>query len=332
MTYELTREQGPWMIFAGAFAGEGAQADAKELVLELRDRYSLPAYVYHKTYDFEKPVDGLGLDEYGNPKKMKYRMSGAYEEYGVLVGDFHSVNEQAMAKALNTLKYCQPDCLSAGKSTTTTLRFFGLRSFQKKINGDPEKQKKGPLGSAFKTRNPILPREYFIGGGPDSFVLDLNKDKKFSLLNCPGKYSVRVATFRGNVIIDQSKILEITNNGERLDSRLERAAEKAHLLTTKLRERKVEAYEFHDRHESIVTIGSFASVGTPRNDGKTEINPSILRIMNSYGPEKKLLPGSLRMAGIMPRSLDGIPFDIQPTPVEVPKPSAASKIAQTPRR
>jgi len=330
--YELTREHGPWMIFAAAFAGAGARGDAHELVLELRDRFSLAAFVYHKNYDFKDSFEGLGLDRFGNPKKMKFRHSVAYEEYAVLVGNFQSLTEPPMEKALKTLKFCQPNCFAAEKGKNTTLRFFGLRSLQKKLNGNPEKHKKGPLGSSFKTRNPMLPRDFFVDGGPDSFVLGMNKGVKYSLLNCPGKFSVRVATFRGNVVIDQAKIQEITNQTDRLDSKLARAAEKAHLLTTQLRQRKVEAYEFHDRHESIVAIGSFDLVGTPRSDGKTEINPSILRIMNSYGPEKKSLPGTSQAAGIMPRSLGGIPFDIQPTPVEVPKQSAASKIAKTSSR
>ena len=44
-------------------------------------------------------------------------------------------------------------------------------------------------------------------------------------------------------------------------SKLEEAAYNAHLLVVALRKQGVEAYEFHDRHESLVTIGSFDSVG-----------------------------------------------------------------------
>jgi len=331
-TYELTESHGPWMILAAAFAGEGARTDAHELVLELRDSFDLPAYIHRKNYDFKDSVEGLGLDPYGNPRRMKYRNSIAYDEYAVLVGDFETINDPAIGKALKKLKHCHPECLSSKNGRHPSLRFYGLRTMQKKINGDPSKSNKGPLGSAFKTRNPILPREYFVSGGINPMVLEMNKGVKHSLLTCPGKYSVRVATFRGNVVLDQSRIQRIASNNERMESRLAQAAEKAHSLAVALRQRGVQAYEFHDRHESIVTIGSFDSVGTPRQDGPTEINPSIWRIMTAYGPEKKKLPGSAQATGVMPRSLGGVSFDIQPTPVEVPRKSAANTIAQSKRR
>ena len=40
-------------------------------------------------------------------------------------------------------------------------------------------------------------------------MFDLNKDLEYSLLKCPGKFTVQVATFRGRVEIDQKKIEEI---------------------------------------------------------------------------------------------------------------------------
>ena len=45
--------------------------------------------------------------------------------------------------------------------------------------------------------------------------------------------------------------------------------------------------------------------------------------METYGPEKKFVPGQAQ-AYLQPRFLDGIPFDAQPLPVVVPKQSIAS--------
>ena len=167
-------------------------------------------------------------------------------------------------------------------------------------------------------------QEYFAPKGVDSLVLRMNKDVPHSLLDCPGKYTVRVATFRGNVIIDQRKVEEIEKGG-RMKSRLEQAAIDAHRLTEALREKGFEAYEFHDRHESFVTVGSFEWVGRPRADGKQEINPAVLRKIQQFSPiQQPLLDKSGRsVAGLQPRSLQGIPFDVQPWPVEVPKRSIA---------
>jgi len=49
-----------------------------------------------------------------------------------------------------------------------------------------------------------------------------------------------------------------------MKSELEAAAEKAHRLAKALRMKGYDAYEFHDRYASIVTVGSFNSAGTPR--------------------------------------------------------------------
>jgi hypothetical protein len=127
------------------------------------------------------------------------------------------------------------------------------------------------------------------------------------------------------VVIDQNQVRKIEATGQ-MESRLAEAAEKAHLLTQALRKRGVEAYEFHDRHESMVTVGSFNSVGTPRQDGRTEINPAVLKIMSDYGAYQQQLPG--QQAGLVPRSLNGISFDVQPTPVEVPQRSIATDYAR----
>ena len=71
-------------------------------------------------------------------------------------------------------------------------------------------------------------------------------------------------------------------------------------LTVALRTRGVEAYEFHDRHESIVTVGSFDSVGQPRVDGKTEINPAVHQVMAMYGATRQPIPGQGSL-GLQPR-------------------------------
>jgi hypothetical protein len=320
-TYTLAIGNGPWMVLAASFAGENAKKEAGRLVLELRKRFHVPAYVHEKRYDFTESVQGLGLNKYGEPKKMKYRQSLAFDEVAVLVGDYPSINDSGLQKTLNSLKFAPLKSVKLDRNSHTGLRFAGLRDYMKKINVDTTKRRKGLMGSAFITRNPLLPKEYFAPRGIDRVVASMNDGVKHSLLNCPGKYTVRVATFRGNVIIDQKRVSEIEMTGK-METRLAEAAEKAHFLTSALRKRGIEAYEFHDRHESMVTVGSFTSVGSPRKDGKTEINPTVLKIMTDYGAHRQPLPG--QQAGLVPRSLNGISFDIQPTPVEVPSRSIAA--------
>jgi len=325
--YKLAESNGPWMILAASFAGDGAFEEARQLTLELRKRFKWPAYVHSHHFDFTKPVEGRGLDEYGNPLKMRYRQSGSFDEIAVLIGDFPGVTDSTLQKTLKAVKYCRPSCLTLTKEKPSTLRFAGLRHWHKKLTRNEEKMRKGPMGQAFITRNPLLPQEYFTPTGFDSFVAKMNRGVEYSLLKCPAKYTVRVATFRGQVIIDPKKVAEIERTGRGMKSKLTQAAEKANRLARLLRDRNVEAYEFHDRTESIVTVGSFQAVGTPRQDGKIEIDPRILKVMENYGARRtrETIGGS---QGMKPRSLGGIPFDIQPTPVEVPQRSIAADYAR----
>ena len=186
---ELTDKHGPWMIFAGSFAGPGAERDARELVKELRSRFRLPAYVHKQHYDFTKPVRGKGYTPEGGPKIMKYRQEGSFDEIAVLVGNYASVDDPRMQKTLKQLKYAKPNCLSLDDDEPTTLRFAGLRAFNKSRNNDIDKKNKGPLGQAFVSRNPLLPDEYFVPKGIDPLVAKMNDGVKHSILDCPGKYS-----------------------------------------------------------------------------------------------------------------------------------------------
>ncbi len=315
-SYVLTQEHGPWLILAASFSGDIAEQQAKELVLELRSKFGMAAYIHRQTYDFTQPVEGIGFDEEGNRKLMRYRTAARYDSYAVLVGDFPSVEDPNLAKTLDKIKHAFPQCLDLQKRPKSAQRFAGLRNWYRQINEDPEKRQKGPMGHAFATRNPLLPAEYFVAGGLDKFIVDMNKDLEYSLLKCKGKYTVRVATFRGQgtMNLKQMNTMEVSDE-------LDKAAEKAHKLTVALRKQGVEAYEFHDRHESVVTIGSFDSIGTPRPDGKIDINPAIYQIMQTYGADRTPLPGLGGQLALRPKSLAGITFDAQPLPVETPRPS-----------
>jgi hypothetical protein len=94
-----------------------------------------------------------------------------------------------------------------------------------------------------------------------------------------------------------------------------------------LRERGIEAYEFHDRTESIVTIGSFESEGTLLPNGTVEINPEMFKIVQQYRAVPREIPGR-GAVGLQPVSLAGITFDVQPIPMPVPRRSVATDYAR----
>ena len=103
-------------------------------------------------------------------------------------------------------------------------------------------------------------------------VAKMNDGVEHSLLNCPGNYSVKIATFRGKTILqtsgeDNGSGMAFWNGRKKKDRNLlVEAAENAHLLAEELRSHGIEAYEFHDRTESIVTIGSFSQAAGAKTD------------------------------------------------------------------
>jgi hypothetical protein len=117
----------------------------------------------------------------------------------------------------------------------------------------------------------------------------MNDGVEHSLLDCPGAYTVKVATFRGKTILQTSaedsqsakSFWNRRSNDDRIP--LVEAAENAHLLTEELRAHGFEAYEFHDRTESIVTIGSFAQAAQRTLDGRVVAMPAVQRIVETFG-------------------------------------------------
>ena len=53
-------------------------------------------------------------------------------------------------------------------------------------------------------------------------------------------------------------------------------------MASELRSQGVEAYQFHDRYRSLVTIGSFEQLGRELPDGRFEYTPEIRAVMKKY--------------------------------------------------
>jgi len=330
--YELTEAQGPWMIMAASFSGEGEgpEQQAHTLILEIRKRFHVPAYLYDKAFDYSEKIRTNRLNQYGDPVVGKYRRGGTYREYAVLVGDFPRVDHADAQALLKKLKYSEIECMRLDGKKQDYAVLGGLRIMQREINrlaghGHEVNAKRGPLGHAFLTTNPLLPDDYFRPKGLDSTVLRMNEHAEYSLLKCPGKYTVQVATFTGKIIIDPKKIRELEKRGTddrelARESQLADAADKANRLAKALRDKGEEAYEFHDRNQSIVTIGSFQEIGTPGADGRIQLLPGIVRIMQKWGASMDPSSGNVGT----PKQIAGIPLDIQATLVQVPERSLAA--------
>jgi len=361
--YLLSESDGPWFVMATSFSGDSAEQQAKDLVLELRQRYHMNAYTHAMTFDYtaEAPqpaVDRHGrpcVDRYGKPVKMRYQKNKKIEEIAVLVGDFPTSDDTELQKTLEKIKYLRPDVLRVAedpqerKVHSQTLGL--MRRVQKAFLPDGDERKKhGPMGHAFVTRNPLLSTEYFVPRGIDPLVAKMNKGVQYSLLDATGRYTIKVATFTGAAQLEQAAG---AHRDDAIDgSKLAKAALDAHKLTLALRKLEFEAYEFHDRTESIVTIGSFDSVGTRMPDGSTRFRPEVEAIRRTFsaGDHPWIHPGAdrskiaaaqqqfeaaaqgpLAMAtahGIYPKHLVGIPFDVTPAVYEIPQRSISADYAR----
>src|SRR5262245_44745720 len=201
----LTQDNGPWMILAATFTGDGADEQARALVDEFWQRYRMTAYAHEASFDYsEKKSPGRGVDEYGAPIRRRYQRGDHVCEIAVLVGNYPSVDDPDAQQMLEKIKTMQPDALRTdGEHTSQSMA--QVREWQDQLlERLGKKRDRGPMGQAFLTRNPLLPREYFVPKGVDDFVTKMNRGVQHGLLDCPGQYTVKVATFRGQAILQTS--------------------------------------------------------------------------------------------------------------------------------
>lgn len=323
--YPLTDSDGLWFIMASKFTGSEARKTADRLVYELRKKYKLPAYMFR--YDnHDDDLRQLG----GGNRSYQY-LTAPPEVYAVLIGSFPSADDPSLQETLTKVKRTQPESLKNDpESKMVTKEFEMLAQNHKEYAGY------GPLGKAHAVPNPMIPKEYFAQKGVvDSFLEKINSDSKFSLLRNPKMYTVRVATFAGKSVMDKDSAGDSKWN--KSSSEFQDAGVKAAALCAALRKQGVEAWEFHDRDCSFVTIGSFDSFGTPNADGTTEMDPEIFKLMEKYkgkivdakgGYEAYTANVEIKGKGREKIKVE-IPFDIQPVIIMVPQLPANAKKVQT---
>ena len=329
-TYQLTDEQGPWMIMALSFRGPDAMKDAVQTTQELRKKHKLDTYIHQQSYDFSESFVGRGVDRFGKPRQMRHHQNTAFEEVAILVGNYASVNDPVAQRDLEKLKSLSLDSLSKEEKKQSR-SFDELRRIQNELLKKDKGRTDGVMKLAFITTNPLLPDEYFRPQGVDHFVAQLNEDIDHSLLENSGKYTVKVATFTGFSAVNPKHIRDVQERGMQ-SSRLEKGAIKAHRLTIALRAKGYDAYQFHDRKQSIVTVGNFATPGNRLDNGKFRYAPEVQDTIERFSAKQKAPTGELQhpglQTGIAPETLLGIPFDIQPVLIPVPQRSVSSDFAR----
>lgn len=324
-TYELSEEDGPWLILASTFVGENSKQRAERLVHEIRKEMGLPAFLYKENFDFT----GTVKSDPRTARQTRYWNRYQYDGYAVLVGEYDTSEHPSIEDDLKRVKtttlpvFSDPNEVAAETSRSNPVTT--VKAITSKLLKSRKDSPIGPMGLAFLTRNPMLPAEFFETPVVDSFVNELNDGVPHTLLKCKGKYTVIVKTFQGiEAIVDGKQEKKFSPSVKRMD----KYASVANKMTLALRKKGVEAYQFHDRFRSLVTVGSFQSLGRELPGGGFEYDPGIKAVMQKYSA----LNVRPELARQVPRDKKGrasnnvamIPFDVQPTPIAVPKTSKRS--------
>ena len=254
--YSLTKKHGPWMIMVATFRlphkkaetteGINPKEAAEELVYFLRKR-GIPAYSFTRNRSIKdyKTRDRLGREE--------NRLYLVGEEVCVIAGNYSTTNNTVGRQTLAYVKKLKPKFLDQGGIFRST-------------PGRP-----GPFSGAMLTINPLLNPQDVMSGQRNAYLAKLNSGVDHSLYENKGKYTVRVASYTGKSAtrLDNSaftKTLEaftVKSLHKKMTS-LDQADEDAKLLTQELRKRKIDAYMYKTRNESIVCIGAFDSANDPQ--------------------------------------------------------------------
>jgi hypothetical protein len=327
---ELEAHHGPWLIMCASFVGPDGDRHAQQFAAELKQN-KFQAYIFRQSFDYSRTIPGIGWEVYNDggrdnirPQTMKALGDDSIEEIAVLVGDFASVDDPRAQRSLERIKQFQSKSLANLNAGEVLPQTGGSRDLATRVSRDSEGQSQQSLRAAFLMPNPKLPGEFFNDKSIDRFVEKMNRDVQFSLLKCPGAYSIKVATLRGDSTMNPREIQDLENDqvwrlstGNPIsDSRLAKAAADANKLTEALRKKGIEAYEFHNRTESIVCIGSFDWI-TRIENGTRQVHPQAARIFSAFQVDSLNVPGLPN--AIKPKSLKGIAFDPIPVPIEIPK-------------
>jgi hypothetical protein len=256
--YTLSKNHGPWMIMAAAITGVPAARRTKgmsaweaadQLVYELRLK-GIPAYTLFMDRQMGAVKEFSGGAGQQNDKKFIAR----HEAIAVLAGNFESRDDPQARAILDFLKQKFEPTFAKNKDSGAIFS---------RTPGQPN-----ALGGAHLTPNPLMPASELKHRTVDPLIQKLNAGEEYSLTKNKGKYSLRVATFRGNSIIQvDNKVSEKASShfNRFFGSNLDESGNKAWELCQALRSaskygypQNYEAYLFHDRYESYVTIVELA--------------------------------------------------------------------------
>ena len=271
--YPVTPEVGPWMICAAHFNGVSAPQLAHQMVMLIRSRYNMPAYIFNYADEERKRQRALLEQQapaFVTPEALpgevvvpipRHRLTIRVEEQcAVMIGGY--ADEKTAHEALVYVKKLPPPDLKVPEGAPAP--------FDAVVNERGEAKYINPFSAqSMVVRNPSIPHEtHVMQPKDDPFLKTLNADEEYSMLNCPGKWTLAVKEYVGASAVEnkptnvgpiQSFFGGKTKTGESLAL----AANNAHELAKTLTQLKFDAYVLHTRTSSVVSIGAFNDANDP---------------------------------------------------------------------
>jgi hypothetical protein len=272
--YPVTPDAGPWMICAAHFNGPAAPQLAHQMVLLIRSHYNMPAYVFNYADEERKKQKAL-LDQqapsFVSPPAApgeivvpvpRHRLTIRIEEQcAVMIGGYP--DETAAHVALLAVKKLDPPTLKVPEGAPAP--------FDIVVNDQGKAGYLNPFSSqSMVVRNPSIQREaHAMQPKDDPFLKTLNADEEYSMLRCPGKWTLAVREYVGASMVENKPtgfgpLQNVFGLGKsKTGESLALAANNAHELAKTLTQLKFDAYVLHTRTSSVVSIGAFNDANDP---------------------------------------------------------------------
>jgi hypothetical protein len=294
--FSIPPQVGPWTICAASFSGPMAPETAHSLVLELRNKYRLPAYLFNRGAELrleqeeelqrKRQQQKEYLERMGLKPDMPLRLPRVRieDQYAVLVGGFADMD--AARRELARIKKMAPPA-----SVPTTA--FRLGTTEAAANVTDRSSTVSPFVNSFVVRNPAIPVVHEPTNKPDPFWKELNAGESYSLLKCPKPWTLAIKEYHGTAIIQpQSAPTSFMEKlfGNRLSQELDATAHNAHQLAEALHKMGLEAYVLHTRNASVVTVGSFDS---PDDPGMNQVRRTLENM--KFEPPIEFMPNLMPM-------------------------------------
>lgn len=262
--YRITKQHGPWMIMVASLTetpserrrvGISPAEAADQLVYALRKR-KIPAYAFRLS---EHPGNPLGLSTQASQSSDGFRYRTPRDSICVLAGNYKESDNTVAKRTLGYIKSLELSSLNLDWDDDSV--FYSTP-------GQPK-----PFSGAFLTYNPLFTPEEIEAQKHDTLLLRMNAAGDYSIINNTGKFTLVVASFKGRSQMQIGQSARSRAKEFEISGTLNDVALRTWKVTEMLREgifsgqqkgRTFEAYCFHDRYKSMVTVGAFDSPNDPR--------------------------------------------------------------------